>query len=123
MGAVKQAAPGDKGHSVSQPVCPVEARYTISPDIVDCPLGDGLALFDARNGTSFSLNRTGALIWQMARKPTEFRELQAMLLAACKGTPADIEADLRAIVNALIDVGLFRLVSPHLTEAAPAHAP
>lgn len=122
MGAVKQTGPADKGHSASQPVGPVEARYTVSPDVVDCPLGDGLALFDASNGTSFSLNRTGALIWQMAREPKEFREFQVMLQAACKATPADIEMDLRAIVNALVDAGLFRLVSPHPAEAAAAHA-
>lgn len=98
----------------------MDALYQTSPDAVDCPLGDGLALFDARTGASFSLNRTGALIWQRARKPAKLSELQAMLMAACKSAPEDIDADLRAIVDALVESGLFVMVSG--TEAGTAHA-
>ncbi len=91
--------------------------YRVSPDAVDCPLGDGLALFDARNGTSFSLNRTGALIWNAARQPVSLSALRAVLIAACRGAPDDIDADLRRIVDALEEQGLFILVSGEGGEA------
>tara|TARA_B110001454_G_scaffold216562_1_gene240041 strand:+ start:118 stop:489 length:372 start_codon:yes stop_codon:yes gene_type:complete len=99
-----------------------DAVFTVNPDAVDCPLGDGLALFDPRNGASFTLNRTGALIWNRARRPVTLPELRAMLNAACKGTPDDIDADLRAIVNALVECRLFITVSGAGTEAGTANA-
>lgn len=102
--------------------CKDESLYRISPDAVDCPLGDGLALFDPRDGASFTLNRTGALIWNSARQPVTLSALRAMLNVACKGAPDDIDADLRAIVDALVKSGLFIVVSGADAEAGTAHA-
>lgn len=102
----------------------MEILYQVSADAVDCPLGDGLALFDPRNGASFSLNSTGALIWNSARQPVSMPELRARLSAACKGAPDDLDADLRGIVNALLESGLFVRVADadEDAEANPAHA-
>lgn len=100
----------------------LETLYQISPSAVDCPLGDGLALFDARCGASFTLNRTGALIWNSARKPVRVCDLRSVLRAACKGAPDDIDADLRSIVDALVESGLFIRVSGAGAEADTAHA-
>lgn len=96
--------------------------YSVGPDAVDCPLGDGLAVLDSRNGACFNLNRTGALIWHAARQPASFHELHDMLIVACKGNPDVIEQDLRAILNALIEGGLFICISEDTAQAPVAHA-
>lgn len=100
-----------------------DMRYAISPNAVDCPLGDGLAILDSRTGACFNLNRTGALIWNTARQqPVSFGQLHDMLAAACKGNPASIEQDLRTILSALVESGLFICTSGETAQAPIAHA-
>ncbi|MBP6030463.1 MAG: PqqD family protein [Sphingobium sp.] len=98
-----------------------EAIFIISQNAVDCPLGDGLALFDARCGASFTLNRTGAIIWNSARQRVSFREMRAILATACKGAPDDIDADLHGIVDALVESGMFVIVTDARAEADSAY--
>lgn len=84
-------------------------RHVISAHIIDCPLGDGLALFDSRSGEYFSLNGTAALLWRAARVPTTRGELLETLCQA-KGAHADESAlnqDLNSALTQFIDLGLF----------------
>jgi len=84
-------------------------RYVISPDVVDCPLADGLAVFDNRVSSYFSLNRTAALIWNGARIPVSRADLYAMLTKAFPKTARaeDLAEDLDDILQEFIASGLF----------------
>lgn len=94
-------------------------RYAISRDVVDCPLADGLAVFDSRAGTYFSLNRTAALIWNAARVSASRADLHGILASSFSqaATPEDLAGDLDAIVRDFVDAGLFVIVG---TERPPA---
>jgi len=86
-----------------------EMLYQVSPDAIDCPLGDGLAVLDTRTSTCFSLNGSGAVVWNAARRPVPFFRLRDLLQASF-ADPADVDADLRRILSDLVSAGLFRTV-------------
>lgn len=84
-------------------------RYVISADAVDCPLADGLAVFDSRASSYFSLNRTAALIWNGARVPASRAALYDILLGTFSRTaaPDDLAEDLDRIIADFVEAGLF----------------
>lgn len=96
-------------------------RYVSNPDILDCPLGDGLAVFDSRNGVYFNFNRTAALIWDRARTPAARSELRAALIGAAPRSvcPDDIDRDLDSLLHDLVTAGLMTML-PEDGMAAPA---
>lgn len=82
-------------------------KYHVNPQAIDCPLGDGLAIFKADSGTCFNLNHSGALLWAAARQPTGVDELCERLAGAYGGRAADYVSDVRTLVDALVANGLL----------------
>jgi PqqD family protein of HPr-rel-A system len=84
-------------------------EHIVHPEVIDCPLGDGLALFDSRSGEYYSLNGTAALMWQVARAPAT----RGALLDAVRrteGAPDDdaaIARDVDAALAHFLALGLF----------------
>lgn len=87
-------------------------RYVVNPDAIDCPLGDGVAVLDPKNGVYFSLNATGALIWDAARHPVTVTDLSECLIKAFPKSDADFHADVSHVVSDLVEAGLFNAL-PH----------
>lgn len=92
------------------------ARYQASPDAACCPLNGGLAIFDLRSNAYFALNPSAALLWQKVGQPTSLAELNTALAQGYAVPEADVAADVRHLVDALVEAGLL-LVVPN--EAAP----
>jgi PqqD family protein of HPr-rel-A system len=94
-------------------------EHVVHPEVIDCPLGDGLALFDSRSGEYYSLNGTAALMWQVARAPAT----RGALLDAVRrteGAPDDDAAITRDVDTALAEflaLGLFIPASAPGTSA------
>lgn len=92
----------------ASPVHDAESLVVARADIVHCPLGDGIALFDPGSGTYFSLNRTAALLWDDIRRGARPSDLVDALMAGTAG-PADryaLTADVDALVQGLRSAGL-----------------
>ena len=103
-----------------EPSSPLASRYIISPDAIDCPLGEGIAVLNSTAGVYFSLNPTGALIWDVARQPASVAEMCARLTGAFPHANADFEADVRQIVSELVAAGLFDALPDTAAEHDPA---
>lgn len=95
-------------------------RYVVSPNAIDCPLGEGLAVLNATAGVYFSLNPAGALIWDLARQPATVSEMRERLSTAFPNSNADFEADIAKIVSELVDAGLFDALPDVPAEHDPA---
>lgn len=93
--------------------------YQISPDAIDCPLGDGLAVLDTRTSTCFSLNGSGAVIWNGARRPVQFDTLRALLQTSF-ADPTDVDSDLRRILSELVTAGLLRVIPAGEARPSPS---
>lgn len=89
-----------------------DVRYVVNPEVIDCPLQDGRALLDTGSGTYFSLNGSGAMIWQHAHQPVSFQDLRNLLAAHFSHHGGNIDRDLRTLLADLLDAGLFRTVQP-----------
>jgi hypothetical protein len=96
--------------------------YVVSPDVIDCPLGDGLAVLDTRSGTCFSLNRSGAVVWQGARSAASFPYLRSLLAENFPEKSIDFGEDLRGILKDLVEAGLFRAIATDVPSEAPGFA-
>lgn len=81
--------------------------YQVSPDAVDCPLADGLAVFDAVSGAYFTLNSSAATVWDGARQPTSKSALLSLLASQFANATADFGSDLDVILADFIAAGLF----------------
>ena len=93
------------------------ATYRASPDVTCCPLGDGLALFDLRSNSYFSLNRSGALLWQQTASDVSLADLKAALAQAYAKPEHVIAGDVERTVAALIDA---QLLVPSESKPSPS---
>lgn len=79
--------------------------YTPAPGIVATDLGDELILLDPARGEMFSLNATGRCVWLALE-----RGVEAAVDALVDGydvTRDQAGAEARALVDALLEAGLF----------------
>lgn len=87
---------------------------------MECPLGDGIAIYDSRTGAYFALNASAARVWSGARQPSDRSVLLACLtrgVESAAGVEADFVADLDSLLSDLISAGL--LVQSGPTPDAP----
>lgn len=95
-------------------------KYRISDDAIDCPLGDGLAIFKAGTGTCFNLNHSGALLWDTARQTVGIDTLCARLSSTYAGEAHDFTSDVLHLVNELVAAGLFQAIAEDGEDAGAA---
>ncbi len=57
-------------------------RYVISPDAACAPVEDGTVVLNMRTKRYYSLNETGAVIWQMLENETPVRVVVEQLVAS-----------------------------------------
>lgn len=83
-------------------------RFVASSHVVDCPLADGFALLDTRTSSYFTLNRSAALLWNLAREPVTFDALRAAFARSFGRSEAAVTDDVRGAVDQLVGSGLFQ---------------
>jgi Coenzyme PQQ synthesis protein D (PqqD) len=87
----------------------MSARYRHNSGVVTEALGDGLVLVDLDRGTTFRLNRTGKVIWELLRQPRTRAELVGQMHGSWKVASQELERDVTAL--------LTELLNNHLLEA------
>lgn len=81
-----------------------------APSIRIIELGDELSVFDAATGVAVALNRTAADVVALADGTSTAGEIIGTLARAYEVVPADIEAEVRAVIDQLTEAGV--LVAP-----------
>jgi hypothetical protein len=82
------------------------ARY-----VVHGQLDAGLVLLDMRTANCFELDEVGATIWSACREHGHIREGIRRVASRYEVEPRDLEGDVLALVNELMDLGLLELCS------------
>jgi SynChlorMet cassette protein ScmD len=84
----------------------------LNPDVVFREDFDEIALiFNPDSGKSFSLNRTGVIIWKALRDNKSVEQILAEFECNCYNIPANVEEHLSEFVSALLDNGLAEYVN------------
>ena len=91
--------------------------FIVSPDAISCPLGDGLAILDTQTNSYFSLNITGAMVWDLARTSVSLRALRSAMIERFDCEEERCEQDLQTLIGALLDAGLLQTAAPARANA------
>lgn len=70
-------------------------------------LGDELSVFNATTGVAVALNRTAADVLALAHGTSTVGEIVGTLARAYGVAPADIEAEVRAVIAQLTEAGVL----------------
>lgn len=81
-----------------------ERGFMPAPEVVVTDLGDDLVLLNSRSGEMFALNEAGRCIWYALGGGQA--AAAAALIDAFDVTPERARADVRALVNELVEAGL-----------------
>ena len=90
-------------------------RLCRSPGVASAEVQGDAVLLELRRGTYYSLNRTGAVVWELLAEPRTLAEIHAALLARFDVEAAALHADLAEL---LADLRLHGLVEEQPPSAA-----
>jgi hypothetical protein len=89
--------------------------YVCRSDVVSCALGDSVTLLDMRSEKYFTLNETGAVVWDRAQSPCTLVDLCDAIAQTYSIDGQAARADVEALVGRLVDAGLMHvLASDHV---------
>ena len=88
---------------------PAPARYDVSADVVSAALHDGAVVLHMGTKRYYSLNETGALVWQMLEGGAGRAEIVAALRHAFE---VDAEAAGAAVDRLVAELAAERLLTP-----------
>lgn len=83
------------------------ARLRAASDVVSQRLGDAGVLIDMRTGRMFELNASGIRIWELVTAGLSPQAVVSRLQHEFESTPADLEVEVRALVDDLVREGLL----------------
>lgn len=75
-------------------------------DVAACALGEGTALLDLNSGIYYTLNPVAAHIWAEIERPKSIAAIAASVAARFETGGADCSADVRALLERLLALGL-----------------
>lgn len=81
-------------------------RLRPAPGVLSRRVGDDSVLLDPASGQYFELNSTGSLVWELLAASPSREELLAGLEAEFEAEPAELEADVDALLAELLGRGL-----------------
>ena len=81
-----------------------------SPGVASAEVQGEAVLLELRRGTYYSLNSTGAVVWELLAEPRTLAKLHAALLARFEVEAAALHVDLAEL---LADLRLHGLVEEH----------
>lgn len=88
-----------------------EERYTPKPDLIETDLGSELILLDPETQEMFSLNPTGRVAWKHLGSHT-LSGVVDRVVAAFEVERPTADADVRALVERLLEAGLVERAGP-----------
>jgi hypothetical protein len=77
------------------------------PDIVSRRLDDQTVLVNLRTNRIFELNRTGARLWELLGEGSSESQIVERLLAEFEVPQEQLEREVRALLDSLLDEGLI----------------
>jgi hypothetical protein len=84
-----------------------ESRIVVSKDQVACDMGGETAILNLKNSVYYGLDPVGARVWQLIQEPITLAQLHDALRAEYDVEPAQLEADIRDLLEQLAEQGLI----------------
>ena len=84
-------------------------KVTIPPQVMARVVGDETVILDLANGTYYGLDPVGARIWQLLAEGQSLVQVCEAMLAEYDVTREDIERDVAALGQALLDKNLVNI--------------
>lgn len=78
-------------------------KVTIPAQVMTREVGDETVILDLANGTYYGLDPVGERIWQLMSEGQTLAQVCQTMLAEYEVTREDIERDVLALVNTLVD--------------------
>lgn len=78
------------------------------PDVVSRRLDEQTVLVNLRTNRIFELNRTGARLWDLLGEGSSESQIVEQLLAEFEVPQEQLEREVRALLDSLLDEGLIR---------------
>lgn len=86
----------------------LDARAFPTPRVLCKDLGDETILLDLESETYFGLNATGSRIFKLLTTTPTIREAFLAMLEEFDVAPEELEHDMRALIDELVERGLLR---------------
>jgi hypothetical protein len=81
--------------------------YERAKELMEAELGDELVALDPVGGECFGFNDVAATVWRLLERPCTFTELTRSLIEDYDVDPAQCEADVRDLLQILVERGLI----------------
>lgn len=85
-----------------------EPVYERATQLLEADLGDELMALDAEGGNCFGFNSVATGVWRQLESPKSFAEIEHALLAEYDVDRAQCRAELRELLDDLVEKGLVR---------------
>ncbi len=79
----------------------------VSQDQVSCDLSGESAILNLKAGVYYGLNEVGTRVWKLIQEPKRVIDIRDAILKEYEVEPDRCEADLRALLQDLLDNGLI----------------
>lgn len=87
-----------------------ERQYLANPDVVSCELDGGQALLNLKTSLYYSLNDTGAVIWQRIATPAGLDAVAEAMMAKFDVDMDRCRADAERMLSAMVEADLVSMV-------------
>jgi len=87
----------------------IESRVVASKDQVSSDLGSEAAILNLKNSVYYGLDPIGARVWQLIQEPTTIAQIRDVLRAEYDVEEAQLEADIRDLLQELAAQGLVEI--------------
>lgn len=102
----------DLAKTVASAISP-PSRYFHDPDVATESVGDGMVLVHLGRGTTFRLNHTGRLVWELIGAGRTQAEIVAHIEAAWGVAAAQLNSDVASLLQQLLQA---KLLQPNVKE-------
>lgn len=93
-----------------------ECLYVARPDVVASDLGGHWALLDLETSLYYTLNASGAEVWNAMQTPAPLSQLISAVTKAFSVSEDDCRKDIEALLQELVAAGLASVVAPEGSE-------
>ena len=95
----------------------LEARVTVSPDVLLQEVGGEGVLLDLKSESYFGLDGVGTRIWRLVEADGRLKAVHAKLLDEYDVEPERLERDLEELIGRLAEAGLVNVETAGAEEA------
>lgn len=88
-----------------------ETVYERATQLLEADLGDELVALDTQGGNCFGFNSVARDVWRHLAVPKSFDDINEALLAEYDVDSLQCQAELRKLLDELVEKGLVRMVA------------